>query len=67
MTSKQEKIKKMLAMQKNFIELDRAQGVSAEQYFTPESGSALDGYRQDYMQTAMEVVDQAHAEKGSHR
>ena len=67
MNSKQDNIKKMLAMQKKFIKLDRAQGVSAEQYFTPESGSELDGYRQDYVQTAMQVVEQAHAEKGSHR
>ena len=67
MSSKQDKIKKMLEMQKKFIELDRAQGVSAEEYFTPEDGSALDGYRQEYMKTAMEVVDEAHEEKGSHR
>ena len=67
MSSKQDKIKKLLEMQKKFIELDRAQGVSAEEYFTPEDGSALEGYRQEYMKTAMEVVDEAHSEKGSHR
>ena len=66
MSSKQDKIKKLLEMQKKFIELDRAQGVSAEEYFTPEEGSDLDGYRQEYMKTAMEVVADAHEEKGSH-
>ena len=66
MSSKQDKIKKLLEMQKKFIELDRAQGISAEEYFTPEEGSDLDGYRQEYMKTAMEVVDDAHKEKGSH-
>ena len=66
MSSKQDKIKKMLEMQKKFIELDRAQGVSAQEYFTPEEGADLDGYRQEYMKTAMEVVEEAHKEKGSH-
>ena len=66
MSSKQDKIKKMLEMQKKFIEKDRAQGISVEEYFTPEEGSDLDGYRQEYMKTAMEVVDEAHEEKGSH-
>ena len=65
MGSKQDKIKKLLEMQKKFIELDRARGVSAEEYFTPEEGSELDGFRQEYMKLAMEVVDEAHKEKGS--
>ena len=67
MSSKQEKIKKLLEMQKKFIELDRARGISAEEYFTPEEGTELDGFRQEYMKLAMEVVDDAHAEKGSSR
>ena len=66
MSSKQDKIKKMLEMQKKFIEMDRARGVSAEEYFTPEDGAELDGFRQEYMKIAMEVVDEAHSEKGSH-
>lgn len=67
MSSKQDKINKMLEMQKKFIELDRARGISAEEYFTPESGAELDGFREEYSKIAAEVVDQAHAEKGSHR
>lgn len=67
MSSKQDNIKKMLEMQKKFIELDRARGISAEEYFTPESGAELDGYRQEYSKLAMEVVDQAHTDKGSQR
>lgn len=65
MSSKQDKIKKMLEMQKQFIALDRARGVSAEEYFTPEEGAELNGYRQEYMELAMEVVEEAHQEKGS--
>lgn len=67
MSSKQDKIKKMLEMQKKFIELDRARGISAAEYFTPESGAELEGYRQEYNKIAMDVVDTAHSEKGSHR
>ena len=52
-------------MQKKFIELDRARGVSAEEYFTPEEGSELEGFRQEYGKLAMEVVEEAHKEKGS--
>lgn len=66
MSSKQEKIKKMIEMQKNFADLDRARGVSAEEYFTPKSGAELDGYREEYSKLAMDVVDVAHKEKGSH-
>ncbi len=66
MSSKQDKIKKMLEMQKKFIELDRARGVSAEEYFTPKDGTELDGYRDEYSKLAMDVVDVAHKEKGSH-
>jgi len=56
----------MLEMQKKFIELDRARGVSAEEYFTPEEGAELNGYREEYSKLAMDVVDDAHKEKGSH-
>ena len=66
MSSKQDKIKKMLEMQKKFIELDRARGVSAEEYFTPEEGAELNGYREEYSKLAMDVVEDAHKEKGSH-
>ena len=66
MSSKQDKIKKILEMQKKFIERDRAKGIYAEEYFTHEEGSELDGYRQEYLKTAEEVVTEAHEEKGSH-
>ena len=66
MSSKQDKIKKMLEMQKKFIELDRSRSVSAEEYFTPEEGAELSGYREEYSKLAMDVVEVAHKEKGSH-
>lgn len=67
MSSKADKIKEMLEMQKKFMEKERESGVSQAEYFTPEAGSALDGYRQKYRDLAMEVVDMAHDDKGSER
>ena len=64
---KQEKIRKLLAMQRKFIELDQAQGVDMKDYFAPQEGDALDGFRDEYTELAMEVVDDAHALKGSKR
>ena len=65
--TKQDKIKQMLDMQKKFIAYEQSKGVDAKDYFTPESGHELDGYRQEYMKLAMEVCDMAHEEKGSRR
>ena len=60
-------IKEMLEMQKKFIDYEHKNGVDPKDYFTPEAGHELDGYRQKYMDLAMKVVDAAHAEKGSER
>ncbi len=67
MSDKAAKIKEMIEMQKKFIEYEHKNGVDPKDYFKPESGHELDGYRQKYMDLAMEVVDLAHAEAGSHR
>ena len=67
MSSKQDLIKEMLEMQKKFTSYEQANGVDPQEYFTPEAGSELDGYRQKYMEMAMKVVDMAHEEAGSER
>jgi hypothetical protein len=67
MSDKQEMIKKMLEMQRKFIEQEHKGGVSMEEYFTPSDDSQLKGYRQEYSELAMKVVDSAHEEKGSRR
>lgn len=54
-------------MQKKFIKHEQTEGVDPQEYFTPEAGSDLDGYRQKYMEMAMKVVDMAHKEAGSAR
>jgi hypothetical protein len=65
MSSKAEKIAKLIAMQQKFMEYERANGVDPKDYFAPESGHSLDGYRQEYMDLAMEVCAEAHKTVGS--
>ncbi|MCW8934462.1 MAG: hypothetical protein OQK98_07035 [Gammaproteobacteria bacterium] len=60
-------IKELIAMQKKFIEDEHKNGFNAQQYFTPDSGSALDGYRDEFNEKSQALVDVAHADKGSHR
>jgi len=67
MSEKQEMIKKMIEMQKKFIEYEHANGVSQEEYFAAPEGHVLSNYRQEYGDLAMKLVDMAHTEKGSHR
>ncbi|MDH5516373.1 MAG: hypothetical protein OEY36_00965 [Gammaproteobacteria bacterium] len=65
MSDKQEMIKKMIEMQKKFQQYETANGVDPQDYFTPESGHELDGYRQEYADLAAAVNAAAHAEVGS--
>lgn len=67
MSERMQKIQELIEMQKKFIAYEQENGVNFKDYFTPEAGHPLDGYRQTYMDKAMELVDIAHAEKGSHR
>jgi len=65
MSTKQEKIQKMLDMQKRFIAHEQANGFDAKEYYTPDSGSVLDGYIDSYNDIAVEVMNDAHKERGS--
>lgn len=67
MSSKQEKIQKLLEMQRKFIELEQKGELTAENYWMPEKGSDLDGFKEEYTKVAMKVVDDAHEEVGSKR
>ena len=67
MTTKQEIIQKMIQMQKQFIARERKSGVAQEDYFVPQSGDILDGYRETFDELATQLVDLAQEEKGSHR
>jgi hypothetical protein len=67
MSDKAAKIQELIDMQKKFIAYEHENGVDFKDYFTPEAGHVLEGYRQTYNEKAMELVDLAHAEKGSRR
>jgi hypothetical protein len=67
MSDKAAKIKEMIEMQKKFIEYEHKNGVDPKDYFKPDAGHELDGYRQKYMEMAMKVVDLSHQIVGSSR
>ena len=57
----------MCIRDRQFIARERKSGVTQEDYFVPQSGDILDGYRETFDELATQVVDLAHEEKGSHR
>jgi hypothetical protein len=67
MGEKQDLIKKLLEMQKKFMDYEHKNGVDMEEYFAPEEDHPLYHFRQEYSDLANKLVDMAHAEKGSHR
>ena len=67
MSDKQELIKQMLELQRKFIEYEHKNGVDPKDYYAPQPGNPLSGFRQEYAELATKLVDMAHAEKGSHR
>ena len=67
MSEKQELIRKMLKMQKDFIVQEQQGGIDPKDYFAPEGGHPLSGFRESYADLAAQLVDLAHEEKGSKR
>jgi len=65
MSSKQDLIKEMIAMQKKFIDYEHKEGIDMKDYYTPKSGHVLDQYREKYAELAFKVIAMAHEEKGS--
>lgn len=65
MSSKQERIQKLLEMQRKFIELEQRGDFTPENYWLPKEGTDLDGFKDEYTKLAMQVVDDAHEEVGS--
>lgn len=55
----------MIAMQKEFVAYEHANGVSGKDYYFSQEGLLKD-YRQAYAEKAMRVVDIAHQIVGSH-
>ncbi len=67
MSDKQEMIKRMLELQKMFIEYEHTHGLDPEDYFAPKPDHPLANYRAEYAELATKVVDAAHEQVGSHR
>ena len=67
MSEKHELIRKMLQMQKDFIAQEQQGGIDPKDYFEPEGGHPLSGFRESYSDLATQLVDLAHEEKGSKR
>ncbi len=64
---RRELIQKLLEMQRKFIEYEHEHGLDPKDYYVPDEAHPLHNYRQEYMKTAMELVDVAHERVGSHR
>jgi len=67
MSDKQELIKKLLEMQKKFIDYDHEKGVEVVDYYVSDESHPLHDFSKKYMALANQLVDVAHEEKGSHR
>lgn len=57
-------IEEMVAMQKEFIDLEHQNGITGKEYYYSQDGLLKD-YRQVYMEKAMRVVDLSHQIVGS--
>ena len=67
MSNKQEIIKQMLEMQRRFIELEQNGEFSIENYYDSDGDSELAQFKRTYDELATQLVDLAHADKGSRR
>ena len=63
--TKQDKIRKLLEMQKAFIDVEHQGKFSMREYFSDDEKLKLSRHRKNYMKLAMEVVADAHKEVGS--
>lgn len=67
MSEKQKIIRQMMEMQHKFIELERRGEFSTEEYYDTEGETELARHKRDFEALATQLVDLAHAEKGSKR
>ena len=57
----------MLKMLKDSIAQEQQGGIDPKDYFAPEGGHPLSGFRESYADLATQLVDLAHEDKGSKR
>lgn len=65
--NKQQMIKRMIELQKQFIELEQKSGIDPNEYFTPGSGHFLEKFKKEYDDLSKKLIDTAHKEVGSTR
>ena len=65
MSEKQDMITRMNELQKKFVEYEHKDGLNPFDYYTPQPGHPLEGYREEYATLARKVVEMAHTEVGS--
>ncbi len=62
---KNELIQKMLEMQQQFVDLEHKEGLDPKDFYTPENGTFLEKYKNEYNEMAKRVNKLAHEIKGS--
>jgi hypothetical protein len=67
MSEKQEIIRQMMELQHKFIELEQRGDFNAEEYYDSDGDTELARHKRNFEALATQLVDMAHAEKGSHR
>ncbi|MEM7565328.1 MAG: hypothetical protein AAF353_20165 [Pseudomonadota bacterium] len=67
MSEKQEIIRQMLEIQRKFISIEHSGQFRADDYYDSDGDSDLARFKKTYDALATQLVDMAHAEKGSHR
>jgi soluble cytochrome b562 len=65
MKTKHEIMSRMLELQKQFIEKEHQDGIDTKEYFNPTNDPFMKQYREEYDELARQLVQIAHAEKGS--
>ena len=67
MADKSAMIAELIAMQKKYQDYENINWVDPKEFFVPEEGQELYGYREKYNELALQLLEVAHAEKGSVR
>ena len=65
MSEKQELIRKMIKMQKDFIAQEHQGGVDPKDYFAPENDHPLSGFRESYADLAADPKSHTCTNRGS--
>jgi len=65
--TKIEMIKRMVELQKQFMDYEHKDGMDPGDYYAPRSDHFLSGFEKEYNDLAVKLMNTAHAEVGSSR